>query len=100
MNYSDDELDQMSWEDLIALRNKVGTTNQEQQNRVANYEHQAYAREEVADNPLKAVSMAAMIPGYQVYKGIAGGSRSEGGLEQMKHGYKGVVQGLLARMQR
>lgn len=99
MNYTDDELDNMSWADLIALRKKV-EGNQQEQNRAANYEHQAYAREEVADNPLKAVSMAAMIPGYQVYKGIAGGSRSEGGLEQMKHGYKGVVQGLLARMQR
>lgn len=98
MNYTDEELDNMSWEELLDLRKKV-EGNQQDQNRAANYEHQAYAREEVQANPLMALPMAAMIPGYQVWKGIKGTSRSEGGLDQMKHGYKGVLQGLLARMQ-
>lgn len=97
MNYTDEELDKMPWDQLIALRKQV-ENNQQQQNRVANYEHQAYARETVQDNPLMAVPMAAMIPAYQVYKGVMGGARSEGGLQQMEAGYKGVLQGLLARL--
>lgn len=96
MNYTDDELDNMSWEELLQLRRQV--QGQEMQNRAANYEHQAYARETVQDNPLMAIPMAAMIPAYQAYKGVMGGARSEGGLSQMGAGYKGVVQGLLARM--
>ena len=100
MNYTDEDLDQMPWEDLIHLRKTVGTANQEEQNRVANAEHQAYARERVKENPLQAIVMGAAIPGYQAYKALVPGSRSEGGLAQMGAGYKGVLQGLLARMQR
>jgi hypothetical protein len=97
-SYTDEDLENLSWEELLALREKA--VGQQAQNKAANYEHQAYARDVVQENPLMAVPMAAMIPAYQVYKGIRGGARSQGGFEQMAHGYSGVLQGLLARMQR
>ena len=93
MDYSDEALNDMSWRDLWKLRNQV-TNNQPEQNRVANYEHQAYAREATKENPMMAVPIAAAIPAYQVYKGVMGGSRSEGGLQQIGHGYIGIMQGL------
>lgn len=111
MNYTDEDLDQMSWEDLLALRKQV-EGDQQQQNKVANYEHQAYAREEVERDPMQALVMQAAIPGYQLKKQVQRGlnavapevfpqgSRSQGGFAQMASGYKGVLQGLLARMQR
>lgn len=98
MDFTDDELSKLTWEELLALRNKV--QGQAEQERVANYEHQRYARDTVEDNPAMALPMAAMIPAYQAYKSIRGGARSQGGLEQMGYGYNGVLQGLLARMQR
>ena len=93
---SDEYLENLSWEELLELRRNAQT--QAEQNKLANAEHQAYARDTVKENPLMALPMAAMVPGYQVFKGIAGGARSEGGLAQMGAGYKGILQGLLEKM--
>lgn len=95
-SYSDEELEGMSWQELLALRER--TKGQVEQNRVANAEHQRYARDTVEENPAMALPMAAMIPAYQLKKAVFGGARSEGGMDQMKSGYKGIVQGLLAKM--
>lgn len=98
MNYTDEELEGLDWQELLALREQA--RGQAEQNRVANYEHQRYARDTVEENPLMAVPMAAMIPAYQAFKAVRGNARSEGGLDQMGAGYKGILQGVLARMQR
>jgi hypothetical protein len=98
MDYSDEELEKLSWSELLALREQA--MGQQEQNRFANAEHQRYARDTVEENPLMAVPMAAMIPAYQAFKSVAGGARSQGGFQQMAAGYKGTLQGLLARMSR
>lgn len=87
-------LEELPWEELIALRRKY-TGNQEMQNLLAPYEHGAYAREDVRDRPYMALPYMAMIPGYQAYKAMFSGGRSNNPLQAMAGGYKGVLQGLL-----
>lgn len=91
------ELGNLSWEELLELRRRY-TGNQEAQNLLAPYEHMAYAREDVRDRPYMALPYMAMIPGYQAYKALFTGGRSNNPLEAMAGGYKGVAQGLLQRL--
>lgn len=71
--------------------------NQGYQQAVAPYEHRAYAREDVRENPMRALLYAAMIPGYQAAKAV-GAIGEEGttspSMEQMKQGFVGVYEGL------
>ena len=90
-------LDNLTWEELIALRRKYNGDKQAQ-NILAPYEHMAYAREDVRDHPYMALPYMAMIPGYQVYKALFSSGRSSNPLEAMAGGYKGVAQGLLQRL--
>lgn len=92
-------LQNLSWEELLELRRKYNG-NQDMQNLLAPYEHAAYAREDVRDRPYMALPYLAMIPGYQAYKAIKGGGRSNNPLEAMKGGYEGVFQGLLQSIQK
>lgn len=67
----------------------------EEQNKIAPYEHRAFAREAVADNPLMAVPLAVAIPAYQASKALGlEKSRSEASTEQVTQAYTGVGEGL------
>ncbi len=85
--------------ELIALRNK--TQDKEEQNRIAPYEHRAYAREAVEENPAMAISMAVLAPGYQVAKaaGLTSG-RSEVSTKHVTEAYKGIGEGLEAAVKK
>lgn len=72
--------------------------NQEMQNLISQYEHQAFTRESTAENPLMAVPYAVAIPGYNVYKQMTGAGRSEPSMGQVVQGYKGIYQGLMQRL--
>ena len=64
---------------------------------LAPYEHRAFAREEVSENPLKALPLLFMIPGYQGVKAMGlGGARTGPSLEQFKQGNIGILDGLKA----
>jgi hypothetical protein len=92
----DDQLAQMPWEQLINMR---ATADPEANERIAPFEHRAYAREQVAENPLMAPVYGAMIPGYQGYKALKnlvepGASRTHASLGQMVQSFQGVGEGL------
>jgi hypothetical protein len=93
----EDELDSMKWDDLYALRSKYAG-NSEMQEKLAPFEHQAYAREAVQDNPLTAPVWAAMPVAYQAYKALGGGNHDNmttpASLAQATAGMKGALQGL------
>lgn len=65
----------------------------EQQNLMAPYEHRAFAREAVTENPWMALPIAAGIPAYQAYKSVFG-SRSDNSMGQVWQGFKGIGEGL------
>lgn len=87
----------MSWQDLQALRDKFAG-DQPKQQELAPYEHRAYARESVADNPVNALKFAFMIPGYQAAKAVGAldsdSSTTPASLDQMNQGFSGVGEGL------
>ena len=92
----------MSWADLLERRRNAKPEDQE---KLAPYEHRAYARETVAENPLMAPAFLMLTPGYQAYKALmGGGARTKPSLEQLKQGllgtYEGVQTGLLSQRQR
>lgn len=93
MQMNDQELATAPMNELITARKSA--TTQEEQNKLANAEHRAYARETVGDNPAMAASLAVAIPAYYVGKktGIVKG-RSEATVEQMGEAFKGVGEGL------
>jgi len=77
---------------LRQLRDQPGADQQA----LAPAEHQAFAREYAAENPVKALGLIPAIPAYQAAKGVGLlGSRtgaSQPGA-QMAAGYKGLGQG-------
>jgi hypothetical protein len=73
--------------------------DQGMQNRLAPYEHRAYAREAVTDNPLYAPFLAGAIPAYQIKKMITGEGRSQPSMEHVLQGLLGVGEGIAARGQ-
>lgn len=78
---------------LYSARDKA--TTQEEQNALANAEHQAFAREVTADNPAMAVPLLAAIPVYQGAKALGlTSSRSEPSIDQAADAYRGVGEGL------
>lgn len=68
------------------------------QSLLAPYEHRAFAREAVRDNPLMALSLLVATPLYTAGK-AAGllGARSPASWEEMKQGLLGIGEGLLRR---
>lgn len=79
--------------DLYMQREK--TTDKAEQNRIAPYEHRAFAREATAENPLLAVPIALAAPIYQASKAIPGmESRSDASVEQLLQSWIGVAEGL------
>jgi hypothetical protein len=86
------DLESLSHEDLWRMRDQPGADQQA----LAPLEHQAFAREYAAENPVRALGLVAGIPAYQAAKGVGlMGSRtgvSQAGA-QMAAGYKGLGQG-------
>ena len=72
----------------------------ELQGLLAGYEHQAFARELVADKPWMAASLAVASPMYQLSKFLPGNeSRSAPSWSQLGQEYRGIGQGLLGAYQ-
>jgi hypothetical protein len=69
----------------------------EQQGLLSPYEHRAYTKEAVYDNPLMALPLAFATPAYQGYKYFAG-SRSAPAMKQVTEAYGGIKDGLLKRL--
>lgn len=86
----DSDLAKLSHALLYSAREKASP---EQQNRLAKYEHRAFAREAVEENPLMALPVATSIPLYQAYK-VLKGARSDASLSQIGQGLLGVGEGL------
>src|SRR4051812_1560226 len=92
------DMENMSWNDLYQLRVKH-RGDQEAQQAIAPFEHQAYAREQVKDNPITAAAWAVMPAGYQAAKalGLTGPDddmSTPPSMEQAMAGMKGVLQGI------
>ena len=91
------DYDKMTWNDLQDLRAK-NAGDQQMQQQLAPFEHRAYARESVADNPLNALKFAFMIPGYQAAKNSGlwstDASTTPASLDQLTQGFAGVGDGL------
>ena len=94
------EMTGMNWNDLATLRELLKNNPQANQ-QIAPYEHRAYAREEVRNNPLMAPAYLAMIPGYQLAKALGfnmgNGGQTPASLSQLSQGLMGVYDGLSDR---
>ena len=87
-----DFLANLSHSELVRLREQ----NPELQDLLAPYEHRAFAREYVTENPLRALGMVGAIPGYQLYKMTGqSGARSKPSMNQMLQGFQGTGEGLM-----
>lgn len=69
-------------------------SGKETQGKISPYEHRAFAREVVGENPLMALPVAVGIPAYQAYKALVG-ARSAPSLDQISQGLLGIGEGLL-----
>ncbi len=80
------------------LRRRKLVNDQASQDLLAGYEHRAYARQAVQDNPAMALSLLIATPAYQVAKVLGTqNSRSAPSLQQMRQGLLGIGEGLQAR---
>ena len=75
---------------------RYGAKDQDLQDMLAAYEHRAFAREAVKDNPFMAAPIAAAVPIYQLAKllGLTS-SRSSPSMFQAGQGLLGIGEGLL-----
>jgi len=94
--YTDDQLKRMRHSTLYSARDFI---DKKDQNRVANFEHRAFAREVSKENPLMSIPVALATPGYQIYKMFDARSRSDPSFDQIDHGMLGVGEGLWSRFQ-
>lgn len=94
---TDESMKAMRWQDLYSLR-LSNRGDQNAQIKIAPFEHQAYARETVAENPLTAPVWAVMPAAYQAYKVLGGGEHDDmstpASWDQATAGVKGVGQGI------
>lgn len=90
---STDDLISMSHTDLLMLRGKA--TTQEEQDKLAPYEHRAFAREYIEESPEAALVMPGMIMAYNVLRkaGVLKG-RSDPNAKHIIEGLKGYVEGI------
>lgn len=89
------DLEHMSHAQLLLMRDKLAPDDPRQAE-IAKYEHQAFAREWVKENPaLATASLAAAIPAYTAGKatGLVK-SRTPASLDEMTAAFKGIGQGL------
>ena len=91
------DYERMTWQQLQDLRDK-NAGDQQMQQQLAPFEHRAYARESVAENPLNALKFAFMIPGYQAAKasGVldSDASTTPASFDQVTQGFAGISDGL------
>lgn len=88
-----EQMEKMSHSELYIAREKAKTP--EEQKHIAPYEHRAFAREYVEENPVSGtIGLAAAIPAYQAYKAIGSDSRTGLQGKQIAQGYKGIGEGL------
>jgi hypothetical protein len=90
-----DPFAKMGFHELRELR--ASLPDPEAQKFLAPYEHRAYARELMGQDPKMGLGLLAGIPGYQIAKGLGMGSRtgSRDPWGQIKGGYTGLGEGLM-----
>jgi len=98
VNISDSILSKMSDSQLEDIRHQF-PNDPAMQSVLAPYEHRAYARERVANNPAMAAFFTLAIPAYSAAKAsglIKSDSpyASPASLAEMAHGYRGMWEGL------
>lgn len=89
------DYEHMSHAELLRMRNEL-KPDDPRQVELAKYEHQAFAREFVKENPVAATaSLLAAIPGYSAGKatGVIK-ARTPASLDEMAAAYRGIGQGL------
>lgn len=92
--YTDEQLATMSQGELLDLRRAA--TSQEEQNRLAGFEHRAFQREDIAANPERAPGAALLTVGYTAAKAVGAVSgRSEPSIQQMGQGLTGIAEGVV-----
>ncbi len=99
--FTDEQLAALPLSDLMFWRRRMEKSGDSASNiRLAPFEHQAFAREYVKDNPISGtLGIGASIPIYQLAKlaGVApitGGPATPPSLKQLVAGYRGIGQGL------
>jgi len=97
LSLSGSDLAQIPHALLYNARTKVP---KEQQNLISPYEHRAFAREAVMEDPLMALPIAASVIPYQLYKAIDGRSRSTPSIDQVLQGFMGVGEGLIGAIRK
>ena len=95
---TDAQLEALTHAQLSNLRDKYSSDSKIDQ-RLAPFEHQAFAREYTKENPVTgSIGLAAAIPLYQLAKGAGfmqnGGTATPASFDQVKQGYRGIAQGL------
>jgi hypothetical protein len=88
----------LSHSELYNLREKY-KGNQEAQDLISAYEHAAFAKEAVQENPAMALPIAVAIPAYNAYKQFTGKGRSNPSWNQVAMSYEGLVEGLRKRFE-
>lgn len=91
-----EQLSKMDFGTLMRARELA--TDRSQQNALAPYEHRAFTRQAVYDNPLMALPLGLGAVAYQPYKAYKGLSRSDPSMTQVTQGIAGVVDGLHNRI--
>jgi hypothetical protein len=95
MNLDDLTPEQLSQLDHATLYQMRARAPQQMQGLLSPYEHQAFAREAVGENPLLALPIAAGTFAWPLYKSLFSPGRSAPSFDQVKAGLLGVKQGLL-----
>lgn len=92
----DDTMAKMGWNDLYALRIQ-NRGNPDAQEKIAPYEHRAYAREEARDSLSKAAAYPVLITGYQGAKAAhlvdQDDMSTPASLKQIAQGFIGAGEG-------
>lgn len=93
---SKEELSKMPHSELYRLR---GNLSKEEQAIVAPYEHRAFARELVQENPAMAASLAFAIPSYTAAKATgAVEARTPASMEEMEQAFVGMYEGIIKKL--
>jgi hypothetical protein len=89
---TEEDMISMNWQDLYNLRQGKSP---EEQNRIAPYEHRAFAREYIKENPEAAIVMPGMIYAYNIAKGLGiSKGRSDAGPKAIAEALKGWLEGI------
>ena len=90
-----EDMAKANWESLMIARKAI-PPDDPQQAQIAPYEHRAWARERVAENPLLAPVYAALVPGYQLAKLARsfGPEATPPSMDQLAGGMTGIAEGV------